>query len=159
MFAHLEVMRRQCARAGFVFLDTVELDAEAGRFPDAVTAFFAHPEWSHGTRFFVDQMEHSQLGDAGVVGRLTFEAGIPLTAVLDLNDGFRWGANLLVGGVQVREESVAGALRRNTFGESDREWFAATAQLAWAAGRDLDTLAVWGHSLDPLLQQLPTSTA
>jgi hypothetical protein len=158
MFAHLDLVRQQCQRPGSVFLDTVELDANAGRFPDVVSALFAHPDWSHGTRFFIEPMEKAGPGDVGVVGRITFEAsGIPLAAVLALGDGFLWGANLLVGGIQVEQGKVAEALRRNPFHPADWEWFAASAQLAWSAGRDLDVLAIWGDSADPLLQQLPAA--
>ena len=160
MFAHVDLVRQQCRRPGSVFLDTVELDADAGRFPDVVSGFFAHPEWSSGTRFFIQPMEHIGPGDLGVVGRLTFEAGaIPLPALLAVKDGFRWGPNLLVGGVQVEEGKVAEALRRNPFHPADWEWFAASAQLAWSAARDLDVLAVWGDSADPLLRQLPATLA
>ena len=156
MFAHLDLVRQRCGRPGCVFLDTVELDACAGRFPDVVSAFFAHPDWSYETRFFIEQMENAGPGDKNVVGRLTFEAaGIGLADVLALNDGFRWGADLLVGGVQVEETRVAEALRRNPFHPDDWEWFAASAALAWSTDRDLDVLAIWGDSADPLLQQLP----
>jgi hypothetical protein len=159
-FAHLDLVRRHCARPGAVFLDTVELDAEFGRFPDVVAAFFAHPNWSHATRFFIEPMENAGPGDLGVVGRITFEAaGIPLTAVLAFNGGFRWGANLLVGGIHVEEANVAEALRRCPFEPSNWEWLAASSRLAWCAGRDLDVLALWGDSADPLLNQLPASVA
>lgn len=160
MFAHLDLVRHQCGRPGSVFLDTVELDANAGRFSDVVSAFFAHPEWSYQTRFFIEPMENVGPGDVGVVGRITFEiGGVPLPAVLALNDGFRWGPNLLVGGIQVEESKVAEALRRNPFRSADWEWLAASAQLAWAAARDLDVLAVWGDSADPLLRELPATLA
>ena len=160
MFAHLDLVRRQCVRAGSVFLDTVELDADAGRFPDVVSAFFAHPNWSYRTRFFMESMENAGPGEVGVVGRITFEAtDIPLGALLAHNEGFRWGANLLVGGIQIDEGKVAQALSRNPFHPADWEWFAASARLAWSAGRDLDVLALWSDSADPLIQQLRPSDA
>jgi hypothetical protein len=159
-FAHLDLIRQQCQRPGAVFLDTVELDAEAGRFPDLVAAFFAQPNWSYQTRFFVEPMESTGPGDRCVVGRITFDATvIPLTAVLALNRGFRWGPNLLVGGIQVQEAHAAEALRRNPFQPSDWEWLAASSRLGWCAARDLDVLALWGDSADPVLQRLPADLA
>jgi hypothetical protein len=102
-------------------------------------------------------MENFGPGERGVVGRITFEATtVSVRDVLAFNDGFRWGAYLLVGGIQIEEDRVAEALRRSPFEPSESEWFAAHSRCAWAAGRDLDVLAVWADPAEPLLQLVPT---
>jgi hypothetical protein len=128
---------------GYVFLTTIENDAEAGRFPQVVLNFFAGEFWSTSARFFVAQMAHVSSTPAAVVGRLTFETRPQqLARVLALNDGFAWGSDLSVGGVQVRDRDVPEALTLNPFAPSDARRLETLAQLAWAASRDLDKLGL-----------------
>jgi hypothetical protein len=38
---------------GFAFLSTIELDAEAGRFPDVLAQYFRDDAWADTQSFFV----------------------------------------------------------------------------------------------------------
>lgn len=112
MFAQVEVLQQRLQAPGFVFLTTVELDVEAGRFPEVFAAYISHTRWTHASRFVVSPLVKADAGEYGIEGRLTFDSTeIPVGDILSLNSGFRWGANLLVGGIQVPEESVGAAAR------------------------------------------------
>jgi hypothetical protein len=144
MFAHLDRLIEETRRRGYVLLNTIELDVEAGRFPDVVAAYFSLPGWDYRKRFFVASMFKGVPEELYTVGRLTFEVEVGQTAqVLAQNGGFRWGTNLSVGGVQVPESAVASALRLCPFDPKDAAMLQDVARFAWAAGRDLDEMAVW----------------
>jgi hypothetical protein len=76
--------------------------------------------------------------------RLTYEATPGLTErILGQEDGFRWGASLLVGGVQVPETEVSAAIRLCPFDSDDAASSLSVVRFAWAAGTDLDEVAAW----------------
>jgi hypothetical protein len=144
MFAYVDQVFEMVWEPGYVFLNTIELDVEAGRFPDVVAAYFADSGWDYASRFFVAPIFNGAPEDFLTVGQLTFEAGLGQTArVLALNGGFRWGANLAVGGVQIPEPAVAAAIRLCPFDPKDAIALQAVARFAWAGGKDLDTTAFW----------------
>ena len=141
LLSFLDQLFAASAEAGWVFLTTIENDADdAERFPGLLNAFLEHQSAALGSRYFVS-------GDAdaldGAVGRLSFECSPKqLAKILAYKTGFRWGANLLIGGVQVREEAVSESLLLNPFDSSDVSRLTSNARLAWAASRDLDDLGV-----------------
>lgn len=152
LFAHLEIVQQRLGLAGRAFLSTIELDVETGRFPEVVAAYFAHPAWDHASRFSVGDLEHVDLTERTVVGRLTFASmAIKPGDLLAFNDGFRWGANLLVGGVQVPEHEVARAIRHSPFNVAEWVNLAPIVRCAWAAARDLNALAVWVNPVEARL--------
>ena len=121
------------------------------RFPGLLNAFLEHQSASLGSRYFVS-------GDAdaleGAVGRLGCECSPKqLAKILAYKTGFRRGANLLIGGVQVREEAVSESLLLNPFDSSDVSRLTSNARLAWAASRDLDELGVNLYRADAALVQ------
>jgi hypothetical protein len=154
MFAYVDRLFEIVRRPGYVFLNTIELDVECGRFPEVVAAYCADPNWDYAKRFFVASIHKGEPTEMYTVGRLTFEADLGQTErVLAQNDGFRWGASLLVGGVQVPEREVATALGRCPFDPGDAEGLQAVARCAWVAGRNLDKLAAWPQPGDHDLNQ------
>ena len=140
LLSFLDQLLEESAETGWVFLTTIENDAEAGRFPAVLNAFFEHKFGSSGSRYFVSPMAPVP---EGVVGRLSFECRPKqLAKILAYETGFCWGANLLVGGLQVREEQVSESLLLNPFHSSDVSRLTAKARLAWAASTDLDELGL-----------------
>jgi hypothetical protein len=137
--AYLDELFSIAAEPGWAFLTTIENDAEAGRFPEVLRNFFAWEFSSDSTRYFVAPMAQRTVESEAVVGRITFESRPGhLIHILACDDGFCWGSNLSVGGVQVRESDVAEALALNPFTVSDARQLESLARLAWAASRDLD---------------------
>jgi hypothetical protein len=144
MFEFVDELLEVVREPDYVVLNTIELDVEAGRFPDVVAAYFAQPDWGYSNRFFIAEMSNMGPRETYAVGRLTFEAGPGQTAqVLGQDGGFRWGPNLSVGGVQVATHDVATAIRRCPFDPEDAATLQGITRFAWVAGRDLDELAAW----------------
>ena len=143
LLAHLDQVFGVAAERDWVFLTTVENDVEAGRFPEVLRNFLGGEFWSTCARYFVASMGHVKREPESVVGRITFETRpAQLVQVLALNEGFSWGADLSIGGVQVRESDVAEALTLNPFNIADATRLESLARLAWAASRDLDELGL-----------------
>ena len=139
LVAYLDRVFSVATDPGWVFLTTIENDAVAGRFPEVLRNFFDWEPWSDSTRYFVAPMGQLTVEPEAVVGRITFESPPGhLIQVLAYNDGFCWGANLSVGGVQVREGDVTQAVALNPFSVDDARQLESLARLAWAASRDLD---------------------
>ena len=154
MFAQTDRLMRELNIPDHVFLSTIELDVDPGRFPEVLAAYFQHATWGYDKRFFIGQIEKVNPGDSYAVGRLTFEAEVgQLVEVL----GFRWGANLRVGGVQVPNSAVPQALRSNLFEAQVWSELEGIVRLAWVASKDLDKLAVWA-SADDIQATLSTLT-
>ena|SRR5690349_10676675 len=126
------------AEPGWAFLTTIENDAEAGRLPEVLQNFFAWEFSPDSTRYFVTPMAERTVETEAVVGRITFESRPGHIHILACDDGFCWGSNLSVGGVQVRESDVMEAVALNPFTVSDARQLESLARLAWAASRDLD---------------------
>src|SRR5581483_4647556 len=94
-----------------VFLSTIELDAEAGRFPDVLAQYFRDPDWNDAQSFFIGPVKRIERHRVWATGRLTFEAGPGQTVrALGQNGGFRWGAGLRVWGLQVPEDQIANTI-------------------------------------------------
>jgi hypothetical protein len=143
MQSHLDQLLVVAAEPGWVFLTTVENDAQAGRFPEVLRNFFAGEFWSTHARYFVGSMGHTTTGPARVVGRLTFETRPgQLAALVGYNEGFSWGVDLSVGGVQVRERDVEEALSLNSFAATEAPRHDPLTRLAWATSKDLDRLGL-----------------
>jgi hypothetical protein len=158
MFVKTDQLMRELDVPDHVFLSTIELDVDAGRFPEVLVAYFGHASWDWNKRFFIAPIE-KLTRDGYAVGRLTFEAEVgQLADVLALNSGFRW--DLRVGGVQVADSAVSQALRSNLFEAGVWSELGAMVRLGWAAGNDLDKLAVWASADDHRIQAtLSTLTA
>lgn len=144
MFARLERVFEVLRTPGFVFFDTIQLDVEAGRFPEVVAAYFRHPAWEYSQRFCIDQMCNPGPAENFLVGRLTFEVrGCRTADVIGQDGGYRWGPNLQVGGVQIPDSEAGAAIRMSPFDPVGAGRLEHIARAAWAAGRDMDTLTIW----------------
>ena len=149
LFAYVDGLVESLRQPGYVFLNTIELDVDCGRFPEVVAAYFADRDWDYAKRFFVASIYKGEQTEMYAVGRLTFEVVLGQTArVLAQNGGLRWGASLLVGGVQVPEHDVGAAIRRCPFDPGDTAELQRIAKCAWVAGRNLNKLAVWSQPSD-----------
>jgi hypothetical protein len=139
LVAYLDKLFSVAAEPGWVFLTTIENDAIAGRFPEVLRNFFSWGLWSDSTRYFVAPMGQLTAEPGAVVGRITLESRPGhLIHILAYDDGFCWGTNLSLGGVQVRESAVMQAVALNPFSVADARQLESLARLAWAASRDLD---------------------
>ena len=149
MFAYMDRLVGLLRQPGFVFLNTIELDVDCGRFPEVAAAYFADRDWDYAKRFFVASIYKGERREMYAVGRLTFEVALGQTArVLAQNGGFRWGASLLVGGVQVAESDVGAAIQQCPFDPGDAAALQRVAKCAWVAGRNLNKLAAWSQPSD-----------
>ena len=127
-----------------VFLGTIELDVEAGRFPDVLVSFFGDAAWDYTTRFYVAPICKEERPSAYVVGVLVFEMSTgQLARLLALNDGLRWGAGLRIGGIQVPDSAVAAAIKGSPFDPEHAAHIEPISKLAWAASANLDELSIW----------------
>jgi hypothetical protein len=130
-------------RPDHVCLIGIELDVDAGRFPEVLTQYFRDLNSADERTFFVAPIRHLQ-GDGHPTGRLVFAAKPgELRTVLSFNSGFRWGAALRVWGLQIGSGSVGDALERDPYAASDREQMGAGVRAAWRAADDLDALGLW----------------
>src|SRR5437763_12733107 len=88
MFCHLDQVFEILRRPQFAFLSTIELDAEAGRFPEVLVQYFRDEAWADTQSFFVAPIKRTSKSSEYAVGRLTFEAAQGQTIrVLDQNGG------------------------------------------------------------------------
>lgn len=144
LFRHLDRVFDILRAPVFVFLSTIELDAEAGRFPDVLVQYFHDPDWSYTQSFFVAPIKRTENDASYAVGRLTFEATPGQTVrVLGQNDGFRWGAGLRVWGLQVAEADIPSAIDMSPQNQEHLTAISKVARAAWLAKADLNTLALW----------------
>ena len=131
---------------GHTCLNTIELDAEPDRFPDVLVAYFGDSVWDYTERFCIGEVCQERAVDTYRTGRLTFVAHPGLTSrLLSKGQGIRWGAALSVGGVRVRESSVAQVLHCSPFSgsDSDMEVLRTSAEFVWVANRSLYAVSVW----------------
>ena len=143
VFAQIDRLLATLAEPGLVALNTIELDVEAGKFPDLLAAFFADEDWDYQDRWMIGGICKDDRADTYRDGRLTFEAKSGLIGrLLVVESGVRWGAPLLLGGVVVREADVAAAIRQSPF-DGPGEGLESMSRGAWAATKDLHGLAVW----------------
>ena len=149
MFACMDRLFEIVHQSGYVFLNTIELDVDCGRYPEMVAAYFCDRDWDYVKRFFIASIDKVERTEMYVVGRLTFEAAPGQTArVLAHNGGLRWGSSLLVGGVQVAEGDVGSAIRLCPFDPGDANELQRFVKCAWVAGRNLNQLAAWTQPSD-----------
>jgi hypothetical protein len=144
MFHHLDQVFDVLRTPEFVFLSTIELDAEAGRFPDVLAQYFRDEAWDDTQSFFVAPIKHTSRSSQYAVGRLTFEAAPgQLVRVLSQNGGFRWGSALRVWGLQVPDRHIADSIEMSMDDAEHLKRVHQIARAAWLADADLNTLAVW----------------
>ena len=144
LFRHLDRVFEVLRTPAFVFLSTIELDAEAGRFPDVLVQYFRDPDWADTQSFFIAPIKRTGGDSAYAVGRLTFEATAGQTArVLAQNGGLRWGAGLRVWGLQVAKIHIPKIIDMSPEDEDQLTAAHRFARAAWLAEVDLNTLALW----------------
>src|SRR6266850_3199089 len=144
LFRHLDRVFEILQAPTFVFLSTIELDAEAGRFPDVLAQYFRDVDWADTQSFFVAPIKRTGRESAYADGRLTFEATPGQTVrVLGQNGGFRWGAGLRVWGLQVAENQIPNTIDMSPDNEEHVKAVHEVARAAWLAEVDLNTLALW----------------
>lgn len=144
LFHHLDRVFAILNAHEFAFLSTIELDAEAGRFPDVLAQYFRDEAWADSQSFYVAPIESVPTASGYPVGRLTFEAVPGQTLrVLGQNGGFRWGAALRVWGLQVHRAHIADAIRMSTDDAGELSVVQKSARAAWLAADDLNALGLW----------------
>jgi hypothetical protein len=144
LFRHLDKIFNILKARDYVFLSSIELDAEAGRFPELMVQYFRDEAWADTQSFFVAPIKRTGRGSEYAVGRLTFEAAPGQTVrVLTQNGGFRWGAGLRVWGLQVSEARVADAIEMSPDDAEQVRRAEMVARAAWLADIDLNSLALW----------------
>jgi hypothetical protein len=157
LFRFIDDVMRHSALDGHVHLTTIELDLDAGRFPEVVQTYFSSAEWDYRERYSLGEVCKADAADTFRHGRLTFEAHPDLTWRLLTNEAgyLRWGAALQVGGVQVAEADVATALRQSPFSPDEARILEPLARVAWAVNQKLTAASIWVRGDEaPLLDEL-----
>jgi hypothetical protein len=164
LFHHLDQVFNILQAPGFAFLSTIELDAEAGRFPHVLEQYFCDPDWADTQSYYVGPIKRLGSECNFGLGRLTFEAMPGQThRVLSLNDGFAWGARLRVWGLQVAEADIPNTIDMSPNDTDHVKTVSEIARAAWLAEPDLNTLALWvspsvdKSRTDRLLESKPVS--
>jgi hypothetical protein len=143
LFRHLDRVFEILEAPDFAFLSTIELDAEAGRFPDVLAQYFRDEAWADTHSFFVAPIKSTPASGMSV-GRLTFEAFPRQTVrVLGQDGGFRWGSQLRVWGLQIPQDHITDALEVSTDDPEQLRAVQKVARAAWLAADDLDVLGLW----------------
>ena len=128
----------------YVFLSTIELDAEAGRFPDVLAQYFRDDAWADTQSYFVAPIKRTGSECEYATGRLTFEAAPGQTVrALAQNGGFRWGSALRVWGCQVATAHVAEVIEMSPFDDEQARQAQSVVRAAWLSDPDLNSLALW----------------
>jgi hypothetical protein len=97
LFHHLDKVFEILKRPHFVFLSTIELDADAGRFPEVLAQYFRDDGWADTQSFFSSSIKRTGSGSKYATGRLTSGVAPGQTVrALAQDGGFRWGADLRV---------------------------------------------------------------
>jgi hypothetical protein len=145
LFRFIDDVIRHSALDGYVHLTTIELDLDAGHFPEVLQTYFASAEWDYRERYSLGEVCKADAADTFRHGRLTFEAHPDLTWRLLTNEAgcLRWGAALQVGGVHVAEADVATALRQSPFSPDEARRLEPLTRVAWAANRKLTAASIW----------------
>jgi hypothetical protein len=146
LFRRLDSIFETLHHPNHAFLTSIELDAEAGRFPDLLAQYFHELTDAESRTFFVAPIRHLA-GEGYPVGRLTFAAEPDdLARVLRQDGGIRWGAALRVWGLQVPHEYVEEVVGLSPFDVVHRPMLARRSRAAWIAADDLHALALWVSS-------------
>src|SRR5262245_48725456 len=91
LFRRLDAVFGILKTPGYVFMSTIELDAEAGRFPDVLTQYFRDEAWSDEQSYYVAPIKRTGAGCRNGIGRITFQAEPGQTIrALAQGGGFRW---------------------------------------------------------------------
>jgi hypothetical protein len=144
LFRHADRLFELLNRSGFVFLSTIELDADAGRFPDVLAQYFRDEVWAYTQSYFVAPIRRIGPGTLYDMGRLTFEALPGQTQrVLAQDRGFRWGAGLRVWGLQVPADRIADTIDMAAEDARQANLVQKGVRAAWLASDDLDGLSLW----------------
>jgi hypothetical protein len=144
LFRHVDRLFEVLNRSGFVFLSTIELDADAGRFPDVLAQYFRDEVWADTQSYFVAPIRRVGPGTLYDMGRLTFEASPGQTQrVLAQDRGFRWGSGLRVWWLQVAENRIADTIDMAAEDATQANLVQKGVRAAWLASSDLDALSVW----------------
>lgn len=143
MLTHVDRMLERFSDVDAVWLGTIELDVESGRFPEMFAAFVSDPEKDDSERFYVPEILD------GSFGALICELRVGrLKRLLELDGGYRWGSALRVGAAQVPAASVEIALKGSLFDPRHASVVQKVARCAWAASADLNAIAMWTSALD-----------
>ena len=144
LFRHVDRLFESLNQSGFVFLSTIELDADAGRFPDVLVQYFRDEVWAHTQSYFIAPIRRIGPGNLYAMGRLTFEAPPgQIRRVLAQDCGFRWGAGLRVWGLQVPADRIADTIDVAPEDAMQANLVQKGVRAAWLASSDLDGLSLW----------------
>jgi hypothetical protein len=144
LFRHIDDLFKLLNQNGFVFLSTIELDADAGRFPDVLVQYFRDEVWADTQSYFIAPIRRIGPGSLYPIGRLTFEASPgQIQRVLAQNRGFRWGAGLRVWGLQVPADRIADTIDVAAEDAVQANLVQKGVRAAWLASSDLDGLSLW----------------
>jgi len=144
LFRHLDKIFNILRGPDYVFLSSIELDVEAGRFPDLLVQYFRDEAWTDSQSYFVAPIKQTRRDSEYAVGRLSFEASTGQTVrVLAQNGGFRWGSALRVWGLQVSEARIADVIEMSPDDGEQVRRAEVLARAAWLADADLNSLALW----------------
>jgi hypothetical protein len=138
MLTHVDRILERFSEVDDVWLGTIELDVDPGRFPEVFAAFVSDPERDDSERFYVPEILD------GSFGTLVCELRVGrLKRLLGVHGGYRWGSALRVGAVQVPAASVEVALKGSLFDPRHATVVEKLARCAWAASADLNAIAMW----------------
>ena len=141
LFPVVDDLLRTIAVPGYSLLTTVELDMFPGLFPELLVSYFSDLDWDIEQPYYVGGTSNITRSRPG---RLTLESRPgQLERLLSCEGGFRWGADLEVGGVQVPSASIARAIQLSPFELTSAAELQTSARVAWAAHRDLNELFIW----------------
>jgi hypothetical protein len=144
LFRHLDKIFNILRAPDYVFLSSIELDAEAGRFPDLLVQYFRDEAWDYTQSYFVAPIKQTRRDNEYAVGRLTFEAAPgQMVRVLAQNGGVRWGSALRVWGLQASEARIADVIEMSPDDAEQLRRAEVAARAAWLADADLNSLSVW----------------
>ena len=132
-----------------VFLSTIEIEMEAGKYPTILAAYFEDPEWSFANRFCCERACKTGRDETVTVGHFTFEdSGGVMGRLLRGTLGLRWGSALRIGGYRVSDSVVDQLINLSIFGLDDVRAIMMQASLVWYASSNVDRLYVWSKTDD-----------
>jgi len=144
LFRRLDEIFHILRAPDYVFLSSIELDAEIGRFPEVLAQYFGDDAWADTQSYFVAAIKRTGRGSQYATGRLTFEAAPGQTVrVLAQNGGFRWGSALRVWGLQAEETGITEAIEMSPDDVGQVRRIEPISRAAWLADADLNSLALW----------------
>lgn len=145
----VSVIQKLYSAPGSVFLSTIEIEMEAGKYPTILAAYFEDPEWSFANRFCCERACKTGRDEAVTVGHFTFEdSGGVMGRLLRSTLGLRWGAALRIGGYRVSDSAVDQLINLSVFGLVEARAILMQASLVWYASSNVDRLYVWSKTDD-----------